>query len=425
MNKNSLSFDLKPALGSDLSPRQRGRVAAESGAHLTGFAQVAPIDSPINNMGETKIAHQGMVDLVMTDSGEIKQVMVRTPAAGECAIVDWVNFTVGEDTWCRTAREQFIADEQYIIEASRHLEKVFGFGVTNHRKKGMNFYMDSWELGDNFGFVCFGGQRGTMLITLNGQGCSNAYEGWEKRLYDFLVNTAVRPAITRLDLAYDDFHGSKIGVDWAENQWVIGGYTASTGGEPPSIERIGNWHRPSGKGRTLTIGRRVSGKFVRFYEKGKKEGDKTSDWCRCEVEYKSKDRVIPFDALLSPSDYFVAAYPCFELFAHSDTPERIAVKQKTAQIVIEACIEVTKNQFGKYLRVFRDLYGDKETLDLVCNSDKDAWPKRMKPLTSTAETSPVPVHRQEEFKPMSWLNFHTSCPSFGLNGENGFSRPAY
>ena len=164
-----------------------------------------------------------------------------------------------------------------------------------------------------------------------------------------------------------------------------------------------------------------------FYEKGKKEGDKASLWLRAEVEFKNSDRVIPFEILMSPSDYFAATYPCFAQFAQVETPKRIAVKQKTAQIVIDACVEITRHQFGKYLRVFRELYGDKETLDLVCNQDKDAWPKRMKPLTASAETSPTPLHRQEPEKPfvLPFINFIKSVASNGLNAENGFPKAHY
>lgn len=369
-------------------------------------------DAPINNMGQTVVAELHTVDLVTTANGTIKQVMVRAPSSGQCAVIDWVNCTVLEDTWFRTARETLISDEQIVTEASRQLETIFGFGVTLHRDKGMNFYRDSWVLGDDFGFVCFGGQRQTMLITLNGLGCISAADGWEKRLFDFLTKVAVRPVISRVDLAHDDFTGAYLSVDWAEDQWLKGGFTSNTGGLPPSIERVGNWHRPSGKGRTLTIGRRTSGKFLRFYEKGRKEGDKYSEWCRAEFEFKSSDRVIPFDVLLRPSDYFVAGYPCIAQFAQVDTPAKTLVKRNTAEIVMAACEENLKGTYGKHLRVFRELYGDKEALDRLCHPDKDVWPKRMKPLGASIDTSPIPLHRQVQPFGPSYFNL----PSHGLHG---------
>ncbi|ELX11840.1 replication initiation factor [Janthinobacterium sp. HH01] len=347
--------------------------------------------------------------------------MVRRPAEDQVCIIDWINFTVLEDTFFKTARQTLVTDDQIIEEASRQFEKIFGFGITSKRDRGMNFYRESWVLGDAMGFICFGGQRSTMLVTLSGQGCQNALPGWEGRLFDFLTKVAMRPSISRIDLAHDDFDGDVLSVDWAEKQWWDGGYSFKKGGRPPEIQKLGNWNRPSGKGRTLTIGQRTSSKFCRFYEKGKKEGDKASLWCRCEVEFKNTSMIILPEVLLNPSQYFCGAYPCFAEFARVDTPRRMEVKQRTAQITVAACIEVTKHQFGKYLRVFRELYGDKDALDLVCNDSDDYWPKRMKPLTSDATSGPVPVHKQEAVPIPSWMKFITTVPCYGLNGDNGFA----
>ena len=57
-----------------------------------------------------------------------------------------------------------------------------------------------------YGKLHYGGQRETLLVELNAQGCIAAKEGWEKRLYDFLAD-AVRPKITRVDVAHDFFQG--------------------------------------------------------------------------------------------------------------------------------------------------------------------------------------------------------------------------
>lgn len=399
--------------------------------------QIAQVDRPINNMGENLVGakvgeaaerwrvvseeHLGEVSLVLTDAGETKTVMVRRPAEGQVCIIDWINFTVSEDTFFKTARQTLVADEQIIEEASRQFEKLFGFGITEQCPTGKNWYRDSWVLGDKMGFVCFGNQRSTMLVMLSGQGCQNALVGWEKRLHEFLTTVAVRPSISRIDLAHDDFEGDFLSVDWAEKQWWENGYSFKKGGRPPEIQEIGNWKRPSGKGRTLTIGQRQSSKFCRFYEKGKKEGDKASLWCRCEVEFKNTNTVILPEVLLNPSQFFCGAYPCFEAFAKTDTPRRFEVKQKTAQITVAACIEVTKHQFGKYLRVFRELYGDAGALDLVCNDSDDYWPKRMRPLTNSAVSGPIPVHKLNPAPIPTFLQFITTVPCYGLNGENGFA----
>jgi len=424
-----------PALPERIAEGGRERGLVPHSAQVS----VAP-DYPINNMGSnladadlTDVADDsdvwasisdedlGEVSLVMTDSGKTKTVMVRKPSATQACIIDWINFTVLEDTFFKTARQTLVADDQIIEEASRQFEKIFGFGITEKRDRGMNFYRESWVLGDGMGFVCFGGQRATMLITLSGQGCQNAVPGWEKRLFDFLTKVAMRPSISRIDMAHDDIEGAYLSVDWAYEQYKLGGYKQKAGGRQPNIERVSNWDQPTGKGRTLTIGLRTSSKFCRFYEKGKKEGDKSSPWCRCEVEFKNTNTIIPFDVLLNPTDFFAAAYPCFSHFVQVETPQRMEVKVKTAQITVDACIEVTKHQFGKYIRVFRELWGDKKALDLICNEADDYWPKRMKPLTSDATSGPTPVHKQAPVPVPSFMQFITTVPCFGLNGENGFA----
>ena len=380
---------------------------------------------PTNKMGVTvAIAHSVTIPLIMNQSGKPKYFAMRQPGNGQICTTDYLNMSIDVSTWSRTARESLVTDEQHVHEASRHCEMLFGFGVTACRNKGMNFYRESYILGDNFGFVCVGGQKETMLITLTGLGCTNAVEGWEKRVYQFVTKgDAIRPALTRIDLAYDDFEGDHISVDWAEEQWHVGGYTAITGGVPPTIERRGDWHRPNGKGRTLYIGRRESGKFCRVYEKGKSEGCATSNWTRFEVEFKNKDRDIPFEILLDPSSYFVSAYPCISEFAHAETPKRIAVKQKTAQINVDAIASITKHQFGKHLRVLRELHGDAGSLNLICSTEDDYWPKRLKPITASISTAAPPIHTlQDEVFVPTYIDYITTLPSHGLNKENGFPK---
>jgi phage replication initiation protein len=426
-----------------------GRLGAAAGKNglVPRTAYESRCDSPpINNMGEnlesdvsdswTSVCdeHFGEVDLVLTDSGKVKTLLVRRPAGNQGCVIDWINFSVLEDTWFKTARERLISDDQIIIEASRQLERIFGFGITAKRERGMNFYRESWVLGDDMGFVCFGGQRHTMLITLTGLGCLNAVAGWEKRLYDFLLKTAIRPSISRIDLAHDDFEGEYLSVDWAEEQWLKGRFSFKQGGRPPDIQRHGNWHRPSGKGRTLTIGRRNSSKFCRFYEKGKKEGDKLSLWCRCEVEFKNTNTVIVLDVLLNPTSFFGDAYPCFSEFVSTETPARMQVKERAAQITVDDTIEIVKRQFGKHIRVLRGLFGDQEALNMITNPDERAWPKRLKPYSSCEKTEHPPVHIEphEHFSGLSvgdgpeipdFIRFINTVPCYGLNGDNGFSRP--
>lgn len=107
---------------------------------------------PFNNMGETgepekvhDIAMFSKVDLVMSD-GEVKMLPLRLPSPNQCAVIDWVNITVHEQTFIKTVRETdhtLLHDDDFIREASRVFNKIFGFGVTSEHGKMMNFYKNS------------------------------------------------------------------------------------------------------------------------------------------------------------------------------------------------------------------------------------------------------------------------------------------
>lgn len=420
-NRAALAFQA-PASGG--VPRQGSGATA---GYPTAQAGGCP---PLGNTGETYQAPMAETVELVVDGGRIKQVTIRTPSANECSVIDTIRFTVHQNTFLKTqllasgpvsesfiraddslvrtafddsdVRDSFresqkgstlVSDEDFIREASRVFHDIFGFGVSRPTGKGRDFYRDAYVLGEAFGFVCIGNagkndQLGTMLVELNGLGCINALPGWESRLHEFLSAVAIRPSITRVDLAHDDFEGSRVSPDWAQAQWLAGGFTKCAG-KNPNIERAGNWHESTGAGRTLYVGsRKHSSLFVRVYEKGMEQGDPSSRWCRAEVEIKNSDRVIPFDILIRPSDYFIATYPAFHFLNDFRTPERIKVKKKKAKIGVAACKEIIKHQFGKYLRVLRNLYdGDASALldELVCD-DPAAWPPRLKELAMGADT---------------------------------------
>lgn len=324
--------------------------------------------------------------MISTSSGP-KPVQCRLPAENEVAVVDWVNFTIGIET----LGDKFLIDaDSYdyediwmnaIFALEIYLQHIFGFGITLQNKSGRNFYKESYVLGDGMGLVCIGGQRNTILIMLSGKGCSFANEGWEKRLYTFLSTVAKRAKLTRIDLAHDDFEGKNVNVDWANYQDDIGGF--SCGNRSPNVEHKGNWKRPNGRGRTLNIGSRESGKYLRVYEKGRAEGDPDDNWQRAEVEFKSSDRILPFDMLLAPTEYFIASYPCFT-FLSEKQPTRIQTIKKTAVINFETAIANLKHQYGKYINFFKQIFEPEELISKLCCSDPLAFPKRLDHCLATA-----------------------------------------
>lgn len=259
--------------------------------------------------------------------------------------------------------------------ASADLSRIFGYGSLVNQGKGRDYYDYSYLLGSDFGFVCCGGNGGTVLVIIHGAGCAAAKNGWEQRLYDWLSRQP-NATITRVDIAVDDWDGTYITPQIADKIHGDGGFDVS--GNRPKKEKRGDWDAADNNGLTLYLGRRDSGKFFRVYEKGKQLGDINSPWCRTEIEYKSRDRVIPLDILLHPDQYFLAAYPCFPfLFADligEKESRKIQLVKKTSTITVEKALYETNRCYGKYLSVFRQMYGDKKTLDLLCT---DKWPNRL------------------------------------------------
>ena len=346
--------------------------------------------------------------LVSTDDG-VKPVLFSVPCDIDAvAAVDWVTFSFGVET----GEHKFLNLDPEHIEAAltdwietyldQLLFEIFGFGLGVKRDRGMHFHAYGYELQDGLGMVLYGHANKKISIQINGSGCAVARKGWESQLYKFLTRVCARPKLNRIDLAHDDFEGAHLNVDIADHWDAIDGFWC--GGKEPNVEHKGNWKRPNGKGRTLVIGTRESGKYLRIYEKGKKEGDILSRWTRAEVEFKSSDRDLPFDVLLYPSKYFVGAYPCFEWLANEireefATPERIKTVKKQTEMNWDKAIEVTKNQFGKYIRQFAKIIEPNELINLL-SSSKDVVPKRLKfshaaVMQSIRINKPIESHMDE------------------------------
>jgi phage replication initiation protein len=348
---------------------------------------------PFYNMGEpdTQQAseswafprHLDNYQLISTPQGVVP-VLRSCPSDNEIAHHDWVTFSFDAST----------LGQKYGALAPQHIEaclgdgiqtyldqilfEIFGFGIAQKRKCGMHFYKYGFDLQDNLGLVLYGHKSNRISVQINGTGCALARKGWNEQLYDFLKKACKNPKLNRVDLAFDDLHGDFLNIDLI-NQWDDEDLFF-TKGNHPEFNTYGDFKRINGKGRTITIGSRKSGKYARFYERGKKEGDALSLWLRAEIEYKSTDTYIPLDILLKPSSYFIGAYPACQRIAdivgYSATPEKVQIVKKQALINLDKAIAITKNQFGKYIRQFRKIYDDAELLNLI-SSSKDEMPKRL------------------------------------------------
>lgn len=307
---------------------------------------------------------KGIVARLVLDDGTVKEIPARRGWGGDSAFLDWVNFTCHEKSFYFTEgtyEGSFypVSDADVVREVSIVCERLFGFGITQQRKNGSNFYEKSWILGDDYGQVCYGGQRDTVLVMLNGQGCQAARNGWEQRLVQFLEK-AKRAVLTRVDLAFDDYDGS-YSVERADSDYDHGFFEC--GGRTPDIEHRGNWKRPNGKGRTVYVGHRENGKFLRIYEKGRQLGDKNSPWVRVEGQLGSRDRIIPFDVLLRAGEYLAAMYPALEWI--SEKQERILTKQRVAQIGLARAVQFMRRQCGAYVWALVEILGVEEFVEQV------------------------------------------------------------
>lgn len=323
-------------------------------------------------------------DAVVTTDG-VKTVL---PSYDDYSIVkkisdiDWLSITlparVFDDGVTKYINDQD-KENALVRNAGKVLIDLIGFGVSHANATGRNFYQSSYTLEHNAGLICIGGQNDTIMVVINGTGCSYGKDGWKVHLHAWLSLYAPMAKITRVDIAYD-LIDTEFDIYWFDKQDDLGRFTRYS--RKPKVEKRGNWKRPNGKGLTLYIGSRDSAKFCRIYEKGKQLGDPNSNWIRVEVEVKASTVFIPFDVLLEPEKFFIACYPCFADFVDLVTPRKFEVVQKDALITFKNAIEITKNQFGRYLYAFREIYqDDKMLLDILTDIDNKSYPERLDVLT--------------------------------------------
>lgn len=294
-----------------------------------------------------------------------------------------------------------VYDAPYIL--SMALLNIFGFGITDERERGMNFYHRSFNLGEKgcYGVLSFGGesQKGTICVQIYGYGASSAKVGWESRLKDYLDSFGFEAKITRIDIAADFFNGQySIGhcvKDYEDNNF-------SLTNRRPNFEMRGNPYDEF-SGKTVYIGSRESGKLLRVYEKAKQLlgrkvfsgfgglDDRLAhliNWTRIELELLNKNRELPTDLLINPGHYLRGAYPAFHFV--SDVQCRISTVKKVAVATVEQVIEVARVQVGARLSALIELLGRDEAIDrLTANAKPARFLDKFRPLPDSSEVQTI------------------------------------
>lgn len=240
--------------------------------------------------------------------------------------------------------------------------------------RGCFGFKQSARFGEGVGLIAWGGasQRDRVYFSIQGKGCALVTD-WAG-LAEWLES--YRAKLKRTDVAHDDIYGRVVSIRWAIEQYHAGGFNA--GGRMPQHQMFGDCllGDASIKGRTLGIGSRTSGKYCRIYEKGKQLGDPSSPWARVEVEWRGKDRLIPYDILTRPGAYLAGAYPC--LASLNIEQSRIKTVANAATIAFDTAVANGKQQVGKLVNLMRQVYGG-DLGEVVNKLWRDGIPGRIEP----------------------------------------------
>ena len=345
---------------------------------------------------------QSQSRVVIGSDGKPQEVLLRVPCNKEIAVIDALNFVVHPETFNKKLDEHLnnpeLTDEQkrkHATDTAYHIGNVLrgimgdDFAVINDTGVSRNRYRYTFRIGHPecqlgmIGIGNFNSGSPSILIMIGGEGCHFADDWWEFSLYNFLTQYAIDARITRCDLAHDDFEGLYSSAELADEADTNGQFAFTN--KMPKVQQLGDWKRHEGAGRTLQVGRRENGKCYRGYEKGKQMGNKESPWFRHEVEIGNKARVIPLDILMSPSQYFAGSYPYLHeitqyALGHTEFDvTRIKTVKAMTTISLQKSVEIVRRQFGRYLKVFRDIFADdSEILDLLVTQKQDYYPKRLR-----------------------------------------------
>ncbi|MDR2173953.1 MAG: replication initiation factor domain-containing protein [Burkholderiales bacterium] len=305
------------------------------------------------------------------------------------AIVDWLSFTFPAEHLHGDGVLALRNELEAATGCKYYIEETNGkYGFTT----GYRFYAVRWVGATPtcvpFCEYAFGGesQQGRAYVSITGAGCSLVSD-WNV-VHRFLH--LVQARITRVDLAVDFMNG-EFDLERARAAYIDGLF--KNGGRQPGANFVDDLN--TGSGKTLYIGNRTNGKVTRIYEKGKQLGNPDSKWTRFETELHNRDRHIPFDIVIRPSDYWVGQHKISENLIDA-AAERIKTLTSEQEITIERLRRYLRLAYGRLLHVIRLTDGDNFNAEQVFKElEMHGIPRRLEKTAlhflNTGQPAPVPI----------------------------------
>jgi len=258
------------------------------------------------------------------------------------AVIDWFSFTFS--AWPNMPESvpemvrQWLFDFLGVPILGESGNGLYGF------EHSVSFSAYNFGETTNICQLAWGGanQRGRVYVSLNGSGCA-LVKDWH--IVHALVKSLPDIRLTRVDVAVDALNG-ELDIRTAREWYDQGDFNA--GGRRPTASMVDDLG--TNKGSTLYIGKRENGKFARIYEKGKQLGDSSSPWNRFEVELHNRDREIPLDICVRPSEYFAGCYPCCQGLVDVGA-ERIRTIRAEMEISLARLRTYCRIAYGKLINV--------------------------------------------------------------------------
>jgi phage replication initiation protein len=315
------------------------------------------------------------------------------PAQGQGgAIVDYLTFTFFSDH----LRAGAIEGVKALIN---ELEAATGFQFYADPINGKHGFTDGYQLyGVGFSggipvrvpfcLYLYGGesQHGRICVSMSGTGCGYIRDWYVLHRFMRLVDAR----ITRVDLAVD-FMDGEFNLDEARRAYLDNQF--ATAGNKPLASLYDDLD--TGAGKTLSLGNRKNGKTSRIYEKGKQLGNPDSPWTRFEVELHNRDRVIPMDVVIRPSDYWVGQYKISNTLIDA-AAERIRTLTAEQEISMERYRRYLRLAYGRGLHIMRLIDGDNfDAEKLLRDLEVQGVPRRLEKTAlhflNSGTPAPVPI----------------------------------